>query len=254
MNCKNCDTPIIANSKYCHQCGQKNSTTRLTPKRFISQHVIKKYLYFDQNFTNTIWDILTKPGVVAWNYINGRRRLYFGLISLLGIIITAYLFIDKSNPFIYNDSTEISKFVDFLESNNDKLFIFNLPILGLLSWLVFRRLKLNLVEHAVAALVAVIGGSLFSLLGNLVYILGLHLYTKLIHFPWPIRLLSELLDLATLLFVVFTFIQFTGKHYTLLGKVWRILLVFVLAAIIWVIIFLITILIYTRGDLSSLQG
>lgn len=87
--CLNCEHPLDISDKYCSNCGQLNSTKKLTLKDFIEEFFGNFYAY-DSRLRNSIISIFTKPGQLAKEFINGKRQHYanpFRLFLSVAIIM-----------------------------------------------------------------------------------------------------------------------------------------------------------------------
>ena len=87
--CINCETSLDISEKYCHHCGQLNSTKKLTIKDFIEEFFANFYAY-DSRLRNSILSIFTKPGVLAREFNVGKRHTYanpFRLFLSVSIIL-----------------------------------------------------------------------------------------------------------------------------------------------------------------------
>lgn len=97
--CLNCGTPLDKVDKYCHQCGQLNSTKQLALKDFFSEFVSNIFSY-DSRGWRTIKHILFKPGYVSKEFINGRRMSYANPFRFfLSVCIVFFLFIQLENAY-----------------------------------------------------------------------------------------------------------------------------------------------------------
>lgn len=91
--CSNCNTSIDLSEKYCHSCGQLNSTKKLTIRDFIEEFFANFYAY-DSKIKNSILSLFTKPGVLAREFNAGKRQKY-------------------SNPFRLFLSVSLALFISF---------------------------------------------------------------------------------------------------------------------------------------------
>ncbi len=71
--CINCETSLDISEKYCHACGQLNSTKKLDIKDFIEEFFSNFYAY-DSRLRNTFITLFTKPGVAAREFSEGKRH------------------------------------------------------------------------------------------------------------------------------------------------------------------------------------
>ncbi|MFM7896572.1 MAG: DUF3667 domain-containing protein [Flavobacterium sp.] len=88
-NCINCETPLDISEKYCHHCGQLNSTKKLEIKDFIEEFFANFYAY-DSRLRNSIISLFSKPGVLARRFNEGKRHTYanpFRLFLSVSIIL-----------------------------------------------------------------------------------------------------------------------------------------------------------------------
>jgi len=89
--CLNCNTSLDKSEKYCHACGQLNSTKKLTISDFIEEFFSNFYAY-DSRLRNSIISIFTKPGVLAREFNAGKRLTYANPFRLF-LSVTLVLFI-----------------------------------------------------------------------------------------------------------------------------------------------------------------
>lgn len=97
--CLNCETPLDSSEKYCHHCGQLNSTKRLTISDFIEEFLSNFYAY-DSRLRNSIVSMFTKPGVLAKEFNEGKRQKYANPFRLfLSVSILLFLTISLAEKF-----------------------------------------------------------------------------------------------------------------------------------------------------------
>ncbi|MDH7445090.1 DUF3667 domain-containing protein [Aquimarina sp. 2201CG14-23] len=96
--CLNCEVPLDIIDRYCHNCGQINTTKKLSFKDFFNEFFASIFSY-DSRLRHTIVGLLFKPGIVSKDYVEGKRikyanpfRFYLS-VSILFFIISG-LFID----------------------------------------------------------------------------------------------------------------------------------------------------------------
>ena len=73
--CLNCGHPFYGQEKFCPDCGQANKANSITFKSFI-QEVFNGFISWDSKFWTTFIPLLTKPGKVSRDYIDGKRQRY----------------------------------------------------------------------------------------------------------------------------------------------------------------------------------
>ncbi|SEL05449.1 Protein of unknown function [Aquimarina amphilecti] len=96
--CLNCGVPLDIIDRYCHNCGQINTTKKLSFKDFFNEFFASIFSY-DSRLRHTIIGLLFRPGMISKDYIEGRRikyanpfRFYLS-VSILFFIVSG-LFID----------------------------------------------------------------------------------------------------------------------------------------------------------------
>lgn len=126
-NCLNCDTALDISEKYCHQCGQLNSTKKITIKDFFEEFLSNFYAY-DSRLRNSILSIFTKPGVLAYEYNAGKRQRYANPFRLfLSISLLLFLiFSIKNKEFNNLKNEEITINTDKIEKANINIDELNL--------------------------------------------------------------------------------------------------------------------------------
>lgn len=75
LRCLNCNQPLDISDKFCSNCGQKNTKSRLSLKDFFEEFLSNFYAY-DSRIKNTVFTLFTKPGKAAKEFINGRKMFY----------------------------------------------------------------------------------------------------------------------------------------------------------------------------------
>jgi hypothetical protein len=83
--CKNCDASL--NGKFCSHCGQKGDIHQITMPH-LGHEVFHALTHTDKGILLLIKDLLRRPGTVAKEYIEGKRKKYFSPFSFI-VISTA---------------------------------------------------------------------------------------------------------------------------------------------------------------------
>jgi hypothetical protein len=78
-DCLNCGT--IVHGPFCHICGQENVVTK---QNFLSltQHFIYDVFHFDGKFFETLKFLVTRPGYIPKQFIEGKRKSYLDPIRM----------------------------------------------------------------------------------------------------------------------------------------------------------------------------
>lgn len=126
--CLNCGT--VLEGSYCHECGQKASSTNHSIKDFMLEYLNNAYMWDPQLFT-TIWQLATRPGYLTRRFLSGKIISHSHPLKLnmflLFVFITFFVFFhesDKLNKSVHNFFRDARIFstlqVDFL--NSDKVY------------------------------------------------------------------------------------------------------------------------------------
>ncbi len=80
-NCPNCGTSLLGS--HCHECGQKKiHLDELSLKRFVGR-VINDFTDLEiSKILRTLWAVMLRPGLLAVEYLAGRRGNYIGPVKL----------------------------------------------------------------------------------------------------------------------------------------------------------------------------
>ena len=218
-NCLNCGSP--ADKNYCPQCGQKQHTHRLSIGHFILHDMLHGIWHLDKGIPFTLKEILIRPGFVAREYIEGKRAKYFNFFSLLILTIALNFFIHGLLPVkdeLQGDLEQFRSFFTFLQKNG-RLFLFLLlPFMAFWTFVLFRKMHYNYTEHLVPTLLVLTVSLILDLLCSLGdYFMG---------GTWIDD--HAIVLYLILAFGIFTYWQFTGGTYSIMGFAWRILLAFLL--------------------------
>jgi hypothetical protein len=95
--CLNCNAELFG--RYCHVCGQEN----LEPKESVwhlVNHFFQDVTHFDGKFFSTVKYLITKPGFLSKEYMQGRRASYLNPIRMY-VFTSAIFFVvlfSMTNP------------------------------------------------------------------------------------------------------------------------------------------------------------
>ncbi len=86
MRCKNCESELKSEDRYCFHCGALVVNERLTMKYFLSN--LLAALGWDNRFFQTFRDMALRPQLVIEKYLNGTRRRYASPMAFFAIVLT----------------------------------------------------------------------------------------------------------------------------------------------------------------------
>lgn len=149
--CKNCGA--TTHDMYCHQCGQNSNTSRITLHSLFHE-VFHYFTHVDNGFGYTLKQLITRPGTMQREYLEGKRSKHqkpFSLFFLCGTISgLGYYFINLSYQSLYNE--DVAKEANFFRHYFVLLQMLMLPFYTLIVWLLFKNSKRNYAEILVLML------------------------------------------------------------------------------------------------------
>lgn len=174
MNCRNCNTSLNDNIKYCPNCGAKVIRNRLTLKN-LWHDISLQFLNIDNKFFKTFTHLFSQPEFVINGFIEGTRKKYINVIQYFAISITLVgIQIFLMNTFFSDDLAHAMDFIKPFEDatggkdnpfnsslgsleeiNNYQsiIYICTVPLYTLATWLAYKIIKpvrrYNFTEHLV---------------------------------------------------------------------------------------------------------
>lgn len=228
--CLNCDKELSGN--FCSGCGQKADTHRISLKHFFFHDVLHGTFHVEKGMLFTAKEAMLRPGKAALDYIAGKRIRYYNVFYLILITAGVMLFIRHffdglmiqkaqelaEHSYIQN---EASKKIDEILSQKSKIIIFLfVPFAAINSFILFRRKKLNLGEHAIIAGMILLSMLLLSTLGN-----ALFYFRLVVDFSdFVAHAISITIIALTFFYIIFGYWNAFGNLYTKWGMSYRILL------------------------------
>lgn len=118
LKCLNCNHPLDISDKFCPNCGQKNTTKRLSLKDFVDEFLANFYAY-DSKVRNTIIKLFTKPGKAAKEFIDGKRQTYANPFRFyLSVSLIYFIFSGLVTKF--NDETIVDLEQTIIKKSEEK--------------------------------------------------------------------------------------------------------------------------------------
>ena len=97
LDCLNCGQPQTGNENFCSYCGQKNTIKKLSFGVFVN-NIFSGFFSYDSRFWTTFIPLLTKPGKVSKQYIQGKRARFVNPFQLyLNVSIVFFIILGISN-------------------------------------------------------------------------------------------------------------------------------------------------------------
>ncbi|WP_300566706.1 DUF3667 domain-containing protein [Flavobacterium sp.] len=173
--CKNCQTSNLEINVYCPQCSQKIQLHRLTFHDILHE-AIHYFTHADKGVFQLVRDLIIKRGIIAREYIEGKRKKYFPPLSFFMLIATVFVFMatlgePKETKNVLEIHPELTKITDsakkqatinmyeraenvmhFTTKYSNLMAMCSLPLTALVFWLFYRKGKYNYIEHLVAGM------------------------------------------------------------------------------------------------------
>lgn len=174
-NCLNCGTPLHTGQHFCAQCGQKADTHRISLHE-ISHDAIHYFTHADKGIFQLLRMLATRPGVVAREYIDGKRKAYFKPLNIFLIVAGILVFMsttfhkDNPRPPARRSAAQASptpitpeqrayymamgkrgqKVNNISDKYGNFIMMLATPLLSWFLWFCFMRARFNYLEHLVA--------------------------------------------------------------------------------------------------------
>ena len=116
--CKNCETSFDANFHYCPYCGQETADNLTFGILF--SNTISNYFSIDARFFKSFIPLMTKPGVLARRFVDGKRLSYLHPAQFYLFISVVFFFL-----FSFTIRKADDKVTKALEKGLDKEVIFD---------------------------------------------------------------------------------------------------------------------------------
>jgi hypothetical protein len=173
-HCLNCETVLSDEQRFCGNCGQKTSTHRLTWAHF-RHEFFHALTHADTGILHLFKELVLRPGVVAREYLSGKRKKYFNPFSYFLITAGMLALVDRMfgrevaeatpDPAVLARLTteaaresylgllhRSSQVTQFGATHSNLFAIAAIPILAFVWWLFYRRRGYNYVEFLTAAM------------------------------------------------------------------------------------------------------
>jgi len=148
--CANCSASITHGQNYCPICGQRTPTPRLTLYE-IGMEFVHALAHVDRSALSLIWQLSIRPGVVAADYVAGKRKRYFGPFAFLVVTVAFTSAVIAVSGFQAVTSDAPNGFASFLQHHINLLFFVDVPLLAAACRLMGMREPFNYAEYLVLA-------------------------------------------------------------------------------------------------------
>jgi Protein of unknown function (DUF3667) len=171
--CLNCGFSFRNEESFCPGCGQKSKTHRLSFHE-IGHDTIHYFTHADKGVFYLLKRLVFQPGIVAREYIEGKRKKYFKPLNFFLIVVGIVVFMTSTLHTVDdNRSRNIEQAAERVDDPEMKKQMIEMagrlrmvgkvtskytniinmvatPLLTILFWLAYLRGRYNYVEHLVA--------------------------------------------------------------------------------------------------------
>jgi hypothetical protein len=209
MICKNCHAAFEGH--FCCTCGQKAETHRITLSHIVHEF-FHAFTHADKGVLFLMKELVTKPGIVAREYVEGKRKKYFNPLSFLVLTSAIHFYLVTITGYYHNSSNTqgarvrypMNEVFEIIDHHGKLLELFLLvPLISIIGWLFFRRPKYNLAEHFVLQ---------SFVLGQGLNIRSLIFIPLFVLFPKYHSINLAIYQATLLSYMIFANKQFFGQH------------------------------------------
>jgi len=218
--CVNCDAEFAAGHVFCAHCGQKLVVDKLS----VRESLRDMWLTILRPVLALVRALLVRPGYVARDYVNGKRKRFLGpyafLFLIVGlasavIVLSGFkvlhgkeLVLGTASPNAEAlNAVAVAAVADFLQRHINAVILLDTPLLAAFSRLLFRKKGPSFAEHLVLASYT---SGMRSLFTTVIVIPGSFIIFRLT------RTDSTYIEAASLLvwfaYFAFAMVQFSRDH------------------------------------------
>ncbi len=146
--CLNCESTFPAPARFCPHCSQRTDTARLSFAD-MTRDLLHAFVNVERGPLVFAWALLTRPGGIAREYIEGRRRRHYGPFATLVVLVGLTALALNLSGFQALTQEVSNAPAAVLHRHFNLVLLVQLPLLGAACALVFRAAHLTLPEHMV---------------------------------------------------------------------------------------------------------
>lgn len=149
--CVNCGADMREGQRFCGQCGQRVIHGRLT-LHDVGHDLVHAITHADHSIFSLMKDLALRPGRVAREYVDGKRKKYFGPFAFLFILVGLASFVTVvSGVEWFAPVPGDNPARKFLQQHFNLVVLIQAPVLAGLCQLLFWSRRLHYAEHLVLA-------------------------------------------------------------------------------------------------------
>ena len=144
-NCLNCESPLEKGQKFCPRCGQSAKVKRLNIRE-IRKDVLTKFLHTDSGIIHLTRELALRPGVVALEYVQGKRKKYYNPLKYLTLSAGISVFINEYFHLMEAASGKSNPGTEIATRYFNLIILLSVPVAACFTWLLFRKKGFNYAE------------------------------------------------------------------------------------------------------------
>ena len=248
-NCLNCGSSLGVTQEFCAACGQKAATHRLNLHEIIHD-ALHHLTHADKSILSLFKQLVVRPGVVAREYIGGKRVKYFKPVNFFlivgGILVFMTTYFHMANDTaireieqtaarakdpverkqLYGQAERTAKVTHYMSNYANVMNMLVTPLFAFILWLFYRKAGYSFIEHLVA---------------NLYFVSFTMLCYALVIVPWQRLLAKDFTGWAFLIiFIIFQAVYSAIAYYQFInkkgvGQFFKALGVYLLAMLFWTV-------------------
>jgi hypothetical protein len=146
--CRNCDSALAQEQRFCGHCGQRTGRDRLT-MHDIARDFLHALTHADHSIFGLVKALAWRPGHVAREYIEGKRKKHFGPLAFLLITVGLASFMVILAGANFFTPVPDNAIANFLQQHINLIIFLQVPLLAGVCALFFWTSRLNYAEHLV---------------------------------------------------------------------------------------------------------
>lgn len=147
--CLNCQAELSGTARFCPACSQRTDTGRLS-LRDMTRDLMHAFVNVERGPVAFARALLMRPGEVARDHVDGRRRRHYGPFATLAVMVgLAALVLNATGYQLLPREGVLAGPAQWLHRHFNLVLLVQLPLLGGLCALLFREARLTLIEHMV---------------------------------------------------------------------------------------------------------
>src|SRR5262245_50863921 len=128
--CLNCETTVPEGARFCPRCSQRTDTTRLSFTD-MTRDLLHAFVNIERGAVVFAVALLTRPGGIERDYVQGRRRRYYGPFATLAVLVgVAALALRLSGLNVLSQEVSSDSVATVLQQHFDLVLLVQLPLLG----------------------------------------------------------------------------------------------------------------------------